>query len=106
VGVRFKARVEPGSTKRVRFKVGDVNTHQDAAVCDECWNHFGKDLTLAENWMEYTLFFKELTQGAGWGKPRPPAVTAAQIYSMDISIDKGQQYDLWLDEFEFIECKK
>jgi hypothetical protein len=56
--------------------------------------------------MEYTLFFKELTQGAGWGKPRPPAVTAAQIYSMDISIDKGQQYDLWLDEFEFIECKK
>jgi hypothetical protein len=106
VGVRFKARVEPGSTTRVRFKIGDVNTHQDAGVCVECWNHFGKDLTLSENWTAYTVFFKELQQAAGWGKPRPPSLTASQIYSMDISIDKGQSYDIWLDEFEFVECKK
>jgi hypothetical protein len=106
VGVRFKIRVEPNTTKRVRFKIGDVNTHEDAGVCDSCWNHFGKDLTLTEHWQQYTLFFKELTQAPGWGKPRPPVVTAAQLYSMDISIDKGQTFDIWLDEFQFVECKK
>lgn len=105
VGVRFKARVAHNTTKRVRFKVGDVNTHQDAGVCDDCWNHFGKDMTLSENWTEYTLFWKELAQAPGWGKPRPEALAAAQIYSMDVSIDKGQTFDIWLDEFEFIECK-
>lgn len=106
VGVRFKARVEPGTTKRVRFKIGDVNTHEDAGVCQACWNHFGKDLTLSENWREYTLLFKELTQAPGWGNPRPPAVSTAQVYSLDFSIDKGQTYDLWVDELEFLECKK
>jgi hypothetical protein len=106
VGVRFKARVAHNTSKRVHFKIGDVNTHQDAGVCDDCWNHFGKDMTLSENWVEYTLFFEELTQAAGWGKPRPDRLTAAQIYSMDISIDKGQTFDIWLDDFEFIECQK
>lgn len=105
VGVRFKARVEPSSTKKVRFKIGDVNTHKDAGVCKDCWNHFGKDMMLSENWQEYTLFFKELAQLPGWGDPRPPELAVSQLYSMDITIDKGQTYDLWWDELEFIECK-
>jgi hypothetical protein len=104
VGLRFVARVEPGTTKKVRFKIGDVNTHQDAGVCEACWNHFGKDLALAENWQRHTVLFKEMAQAPGWGLPRPPALSADKVYSLDFSIDKAQTFDLWVDELEFLEC--
>lgn len=105
VGIRFKARVDPNTTQKVRFKIGDVNTHQDAGVCKDCWNHFGKDMMLKENWQEYTLFFKELEQADGWGDPRPPELSTTQLYSLDFSIDKGQTFSLWVDELELINCK-
>jgi endoglucanase len=105
VGISFKAMATPQSGKKVRFKVGDVNTHQDPGVCTACWNHFGKDLTLTQDWQEHTVLFSELRQAPGWGKPRPPAISVDKLYNLDWSIGPGEKFDLWVDDIQFIECK-
>jgi Carbohydrate binding domain (family 11) len=105
-GISFKAKVGEKSTKAVRFKIGDVNTHQSGGICSSCWNHFGKDLTLSTEWKEYTVRFSETKQAVGWGKPRPPTLTPSQLVSIDWSIGaSGQDYDLWVDDIQFVECK-
>src|SRR6185503_7975359 len=49
-GISFKAKVGPGSSRNVRFKIADINTHPEGKICKACWNHFGKDLTLTDQW--------------------------------------------------------
>lgn len=104
-GIVFKAKAGPNSTKKVRFKIGDVNTHQDMGVCTNCWNHFGKDIELTEDWKQYTVLFSEVRQAPGWGDPRPPSLTPAELYSFDFSIDKSATFEIWVDDVAFVECK-
>ena len=105
VGVSFKARVGQGSTRQIRFAVGDVNTHPNAGVCKVCWNHFNKDLTVSSQWKEFRVLFSELQQQVGWGDPRPAALTPSKLVSMDWSITGGQVFDLWIDDIQFLACK-
>jgi len=105
VGISFKARVDEKSTRQVRFKIGDVNTHPDAAMCKTCWNHFGKDMTFSPKWKEYVVMFSEAKQEEGWGDPRPPSITPAKLYSLDWTIKGGQSFDLWIDDVTFLDCK-
>jgi hypothetical protein len=105
VGISFRAKVASGSTTKVRFKVGDVNTHKDAGVCKECWNHFGKDITLSTEWQQYQVLFSELRQADGWGDPRPPSITVDKLYSIDWSIDAGANFDIYVDDIYFLSCK-
>jgi hypothetical protein len=102
-GISFKAKVGASSTRKVRFKVGDVNTHPDGGVCKSCWNHFGKDLLLTTDWKDYQVTFAEMKQEAGWGEPRP-AVTPSQLMSINWSIGTGQTFDVWIDDIQFFEC--
>ncbi len=103
VGISFKAKVGPKSTKKFRFKVGDVNTHPDGGVCKSCWNHFGKDMTFTNDWQEYKIPFAEMKQEAGWGD-RKPAIDATQLLSINWSVKGGGDYDLWIDDVQFFEC--
>lgn len=103
-GIRFKAKVGANSTKKLRFKIGDINTHQDAGVCKSCWNHFGKDLDLSEQWQEYTVMFAEAKQADGWGEPRPPSITTDKLWNIDFSIGPSATYDVWLDDVQFVAC--
>jgi hypothetical protein len=105
VGLVFKAKVGPKSTKKVRLKVGDVNTHPDGGVCKSCWNHFGMDLTLTTEWKEYQVLFADLKQAPGWGDPKPPGITVAQLHSIDWSIGTGATFDIWVDDIAFLECQ-
>ena len=105
VGISFKAKAGPGSTTTVRFKIGDVNTHQDAHICKACWNHFGKDVTLTNQWKEYKVLFTEARQEPYWGDPRPVAVTPSKLVSIDWSIGPSQIFDLWVDDIRFLECQ-
>jgi len=105
VGVSFRAKVGAGSTRQIRFAIGDVNTHPNAGVCKVCWNHFGKDVTVSNQWKEFRVLFSELEQPAGWGDPRPAALTPSKLVSMDWSIAGGQTYDLWIDDIQFLACK-
>jgi Carbohydrate binding domain (family 11) len=104
-GIAFKAKAGSQSTRTVRFKIGDVNTHQEAGVCKSCWNHFGADLTLTGDWRDYTILFSSAQQEPGWGDPRPASVTPSKLISLDWTIGPGQVYDLWLDSLVFVECK-
>lgn len=104
VGISFKAKVGPGSTKSVRLKIGDVNTHGQLGTCANCWNHFGKDLQLGTEWQEYKILFVEAQQAAGWGDPRPPTLTPSQLASIDWTIGPGATFDLWLDDLTFLAC--
>lgn len=104
IGITFKAKAGKGARK-FRVKVGDVNTHQKLGVCTQCWNHFGTEVRLTEEWAPYTIYFDKLRQADGWGDPRPPAVTQAEIFNLDFSIDKGVDYELWIDDVSLVECK-
>jgi endoglucanase len=103
-GIAFKARVGAGSVRKLRFKIGDVDTHPDGGVCTSCWNHFGKDLELGTEWQEYRVLFATVKQEDGWGKPRPAVVLPGKLHSIDWSIGTGQTYDLWLDDVIFLDC--
>jgi len=105
VGISFKARVDDKSTRMVRFKIGDVNTHPDAQMCKTCWNHFGKDMTFTPKWKEYTVLFADARQEPGWGDPRPPSITPNKLTSLDWTVKAGQTYDLWIDDVTFLDCK-
>jgi hypothetical protein len=105
-GVSFWAKVGDKSGKTFRFKVSDVNTHPAGKVCtDGCWNHFGAELTLSTEWKEYTIAFSDLKQEEYWGNPRPPALTSNQLISLDWSIPRGQEFDLWIDDIKLVDCK-
>jgi hypothetical protein len=104
-GMAFKARVGPRSTRHFRFKIGDSSTHQDAKLCVECWNHFGAEFDFTGDWKEYRVLFSEAAQEAGWGAPRPPALSPRKLYSLDWSVGPGQTYDLWVDDIHFLDCR-
>lgn len=104
VGISLKMKTGPKSTRKVRFSIGDVNTHKDAGVCSSCWNHFGRDLMLAGDWKEYRILFTDMQQQPDWGSPRPAAISAGKLVSLDWAIGPGQTYDLWVDELVFLEC--
>ena len=73
--------------------------------CNDRWNHFGKDITLSEEWAEYVIPFSELKQADGWGDPRPPSVTPEKLYNLDWSIGPGATFEIWIDDVKFHECK-
>ena len=104
-GISFKAKIGEGSTKKIRFKIGDVNTHPDGGVCKDCWNHFGKDLPLTTSWQEFKITFAEMRQEPGWGELKG-AIDSSQLVSINWSIGPGGlPFDLWIDDLQFFECK-
>ncbi len=105
VGIAFKAKVGPKSTKTFRVEVADVNTHPSGEVCDSCWNHFGKYVTFTTEWQEYQVLFSELRQEEGWGNPRPKSVTPAQIYSLNWKIRPGSTFEFFIDDIQFLTCQ-
>lgn len=105
VGVRFRAKVSPGSSPDVRFKISDVNTHPSFGNCTACWNHFGVNLSLSEQWQEYEYYFGTLSQAPYWGAPRPASITPKQLYAFDFQVSSGKKFDVWIDDLAFIACK-
>lgn len=105
VGISFRAKAGKGAGRKVRFKIGDINTHPNLGLCKSCWNHWGKDITLTGEWREYRVLFSGLQQAPGWGDPRPPSLDPRQFYSIDFSVDPGQVFDIWVDDLQFLTCK-
>ncbi len=104
-GISFWAKVGPGSTKTVRLKVPDVNTDPDGKVCKECFNDFGADLTLTEQWKKYTFSFASLKQMKDWGDPTPASINKSKLYGMQWQVnDSGAAYDIWIDDVQFTGC--
>lgn len=104
-GVSFWAKKGPGSVAKVRLKVPDNNTDPDGGVCSECFNDFGLDLTLTENWQKFVIPFSAMKQQKGWGKPRKSEIDAKTIYGLQFQVNVlAQPYDIWVDEIQFTGC--
>ncbi len=102
-GIVFKARAI--GSGQVRFNIGDINTHLEGKVCDTCWNHFGKTLTLTPEWKEYRILFTDTRQAEGWGHPRPAAITPGKLYNLEFKIGPGQKFDISIDDVAFLACR-
>jgi hypothetical protein len=103
-GIVFKARAT-GAGNQVRFNIGDINTHLDGKICETCWNHFGKTLSLTTEWKEYRILFTDTRQMDGWGKPRPAAITPGKLYNLEFKIGPGQTFDISVDDVAFLSCR-
>jgi len=104
-GISFWAKRGPSSTGKVRLKVPDSNTDPDGKVCSACFNDFGKDLSLTEEWTKYTIAFADMRQLGGWGAPRPSRIEPQKLYGAQWQVNQpGATYDIWIDDVEFI-CK-
>ena len=105
-GLAYFIRKAPGTTARVRLKVPDVNTDPDGGVCQECFNDFGADMSVDDEWKQWMIPWSAMTQMQGWGNPRPPAIDSKTITSIQFQTqDKGQKFDVWVDDLAFIKCQ-
>jgi endoglucanase len=106
-GISFWAKKAPGTTGKVRIKVPDNNTDPDGGVCSECFNDFGMDLKLTDNWQKFTIPFFAMKQMKGWGKPRKSEIDSKTVYGIQFQVnDPGQDYDIYVDEIQFTGCGK
>lgn len=104
-GITFFARRGASSTGKMRVKVPDANTDPEGGVCSECFNDFGVDLNLTEQWQRYVLPFRDMKQMEGWGAPRKPRITSSKIFGLQFQTQvQGADYDFWFDNIAFI-CK-
>ncbi len=103
-GLRFWAKAGAGSTSNVRIRISDGQTVPEGGLCKQCWNDFGKDLQLTNEWKEYTVSFAELAQQQGWGEPYPH-LDASRLWSVQWAVgEKGKDFDVWVDNVEFVTC--
>ncbi|HEV8551440.1 MAG TPA: hypothetical protein VGQ57_20475 [Polyangiaceae bacterium] len=104
VGVSFKLKGTPKGF--IRFKVLDVNTHPDGAICTkECWNAFGKTVELTGDWQSLDFAFADLAQYDGWGSPHPPQLNVTKLKHLEWSVDQGVDFDFWVDDVKLLACK-
>jgi endoglucanase len=104
-GVSFWAKRGPNSTNKIRYKMPDVATDPEGQVCSACFNDFGMDLRLTEEWTKYVLLFNKMKQERGWGSPHPGGIASDKLFGIQFQVnDKGQPYDIWIDDLGFTGC--
>lgn len=103
-GVSFYAKRGPGTTRKVRFKVPDANTDPDGGQCTACYNDFGLEIKLSEEWQQFTIPFDKLKQEPGWGSPRPSSVAADKIFAVQFQVKEPGAFDVWVDDVAFTGC--
>lgn len=104
-GISFWAKAGPGSVTNVRLKVPDANTDPDGGICSECFNDFGINIALTQEWQHYIVPFGALKQLPGWGKPKKMGVDKSRLYGVQFQVDeKGKPFDVWVDQIRFTGC--
>jgi endoglucanase len=99
-GISFWAK-GPG---KVRFEVPDANTQPEGDRCSDCYNNFGVELYLSDQWTRYTVPFDRLAQQAGWGD-QTGAVSVKELFGVQWQFKTvGADYDLWFDDIELVGC--
>jgi endoglucanase len=105
-GISFWAKRGPGTTPKVRFKIPDAATDPDGGICSACYNDFGIDLKLNEEWTQYIIPFDALKQERGWGAPHPKGIDKSQMFALQWQVnDKSKAYDVWVDDLAFTGCE-
>jgi endoglucanase len=103
-GVAFYAKKGAGANSTVRVKMPDVNTDPDGGICGNCYNDFGKDIKLTEEWQQFIVPFSKLKQEQGWGNPRPGSLAADKVFALQFQTKQPGAYDVWVDDMRFTGC--
>jgi endoglucanase len=104
-GVTFFAKRGANSTGKVRLKVPDINTDQEGGICSECFNDFGTDLNLSEQWQRLVIPFHDMKQMEGWGAPRKAHIDPTKLFGLQWQVNvQGADYDISIDDVAFV-CK-
>lgn len=103
-GISFYAKKGPGATNTVRVKIPDVNTDPDGGTCGNCYNDFGMDIKLTEEWQQFIIPFDRLKQEPGWGSPRPAGLATDKMFALQFQVKKPGVYDVWVDDMAFTGC--
>lgn len=102
-GISFFAKAEAGSESHLRVKLPDAATDPEGGQCSECFNDFGIDFAVTEEWTRYVVQWSDLTQATGWGKPRPEAIDSAALYGVQWQVSTaGAEYDISIDDVAFV----
>lgn len=105
-GIAFVAKRGAGGPTKVRFKLPDASTDPKGGSCEECYNDFGVDFDLNEEWTRYVVMFENLKQESGWGRPRPEQVDAKRLYGVQWQVSAGSsEFDVWIDDVTFVGCE-
>jgi endoglucanase len=104
-GLQFWARKGSGSSGHVRLKVPDRNTDPDGRECTECFNDFGANLELSEQWQEFSIPFSIMKQLPGWGAPHPSNIDTRHLYGLQFQVTEHGPFDIWVDEIAFTNCR-
>jgi endoglucanase len=103
-GISFKAKKNtPESNGMMRLKVGDVNTVPEGGVCKSCFNDFGRDVLLTEQWTEIRAPFFEMRQEPYWGEPKP-AIDASRVFQLQWQVKEPGAFDISVDDVKLIDC--
>lgn len=106
-GIEFVARKAAGSSGFLRFKVPDVNTTPEGGQCKECYNDFGVDFEVEEEWVHYVVDFDDLNQENGWGDPQPAVVSVHALWGIQWQVTtRGAGFDIWIDDIKFTSCSE
>jgi hypothetical protein len=107
-GITFWAKVAAGSATTVRVAIPDKNTLPPSAngLCVEtgggrCNDHFQEQVTLSNDWTQYTIKYSELRE-QGWGVPQQPAFEPHAAQSIQFAFDAKLDFDFWLDDLSFV----
>lgn len=105
-GIAFLAKRGAGGPLSIRVKMPDANTDPQGGACEECYNDFGADFELNEEWTRYVVKFENLKQESGWGRPRPEQVDAKRLMGLQWQISAGSsEFDVWIDDVTFLGCE-
>ena len=86
----------------LRLKVPDVNTDPDGGVCTECFNDFGANIVLTNDWKLYSFPFKSMKQLPDWGAPKKPHITPSKLYGVQFQVNVPRAaYDIYIDDLKF-----
>lgn len=86
----------------LRVKLPDVYTAPEGEQCKQCYNDFGIELTLSEEWQEYCFDFAQLKQQSGWGEPKP-ALTTGRVFSIQWQISaNATEFDVFIDDVRLV----
>lgn len=98
-GIRFFAKAT-SEDKTLRFNVSQVATDSSQTQCEVCDDHYGRTITLTDEWKEYRLLFSELKR-EGWGKPAV-ALDLKELLGLMFLVKNGKSVDFWLDDISLM----
>jgi hypothetical protein len=104
-GITFFVKHAAGKIGRLRIKLPDGNTDPDGQICSACFNDYGTDVSVGEQWQRVVIPFRDLKQEPDWGAPRKPHVDSKKVYAIHFEAKvPGGDYDFLIDDIAFI-CK-